>query len=64
MKENNRGNKKEEGCGCAMCQLENPSASHHEEEEEPTEEKSGKWKTAGKIVLAAAALLSFRIGYV
>ena len=22
MKENNRGNKKEEGCGCAMCQLE------------------------------------------
>ena len=47
-----------ESCGCAMCQLENPSTSHHEEEEEPTEEKSGKWKTAGKIVLAAAALLS------
>ena len=46
-----------ESCGCAMCQLENPSTSHHEEEE-PTEEKSGKWKTAGKIVLAAAALLS------
>ena len=43
-----------ESCGCAMCQLENPSAAAEPAEKE---EKSSVLKTAGKIVVAVAALL-------